>query len=85
MVVGAKADEVPAIGVLLGSIAAGLGGVARLLSHSHDPSKVTIETRAMLNVRRTRTRLGKPNPSRPSILLTLDLPLHADIGLAIAV
>src|SRR6476620_3499106 len=90
MFVGAKADEVPAIGVPLASLTAGLasveaaGGVARLLGHSHHPSKATIETRAMLNVRRARTHSAKPNPSRPSILLTLDSPINGETGRMLA-
>ncbi len=84
MFVGAKADEVLAIGVPLASITAGLGDVARLLGHSRHPSRATIETRAMLNIRRARTRSAKPNPSRLSILLTLDLPIKGEIGRMLA-
>jgi hypothetical protein len=64
MFVGAKADEVPAIGVPLASITVGLasveaaGGVARLVGHSHHPSRATIETRACsIYVERARVQL----------------------------
>jgi len=35
------------------------GAVARVVRHSHHPSKATIETRAMPNVSRARTRSAK--------------------------
>jgi hypothetical protein len=84
MFVGANADEVPATEVSLASITVeasveAAAGVARLPGHSHQPSKATVETRAMLNVRRTRTRSAKPNPARSSILLTLHLPINGEI------
>src|SRR6266567_5563501 len=75
MFVGANADEVPEIGGPPASITSSLawveadGAVARVVRHSHHPSKATIETRAMPNVSRARTRSAKPNPPRPSILL----------------
>src|SRR5882724_5681974 len=77
MFVGANADEVPAIGGPPASITSSLawveadGAVARVVRHSHHPSKATIETRAMPNVSRALTRSAKPNPPRPSILLIL--------------
>src|SRR5438445_1843012 len=90
MFVGAEADEVPAMGVPPASITAGLasveagGAVTRLVRHSHHPSKATIETRAMPNVSRARTRSAKPNPPRPSILLILGFATQSRPGLMLA-
>src|ERR1700747_3834831 len=80
MFVGAEADEWLTIGVPPASVtAAGVASleagvaVARLVRHSHHPSKATIETRAIPHVRRARMRSANPNPPLPSILLILSI------------